>query len=76
MLLVFGKNYAENSFEVLSVLVLGSVPFAINALYASVMRIKKEVKPVVGVYGGIAFITIAVSYLLMHEMGLVGVGIG
>lgn len=76
LLLVFGRNYALNSFEVLSILALGSIPFAINALYVSVMRIKKEVKPVVGVYGGIAFITIAVSYMLMHEMGLVGVGIG
>ena len=76
LLWIFGEEYAVNSFEVLSILVLGNVPFAINALYASVMRVKREVKPVVGVYGGIAIVTIEVSYLLMREMGLVGVGIG
>ncbi len=59
----------------MSILVLGSVPFAINAVYASAMRVKRRIKPVVGVYGEIAFITIAVSYLLMQKMGLVGVGI-
>ncbi len=76
LLRIFGEEYAINSFEVLSILVLGSAPFAINALYASVMRVKKRIKPVVGIYGGIAVVTIAVSYLLMQKMGLVGVGVG
>ncbi|RLE76814.1 MAG: hypothetical protein DRZ80_00315 [Thermoprotei archaeon] len=75
LLLIFGEGYAKNSFEVLSILVLGCIPFAINAVYVSVMRVKRRIKPVVGVYGGIAIVTIAVSYLLMHEMELVGVGI-
>lgn len=76
LLWIFGKEYAMNSFEVLSVLVLGSVPFAINTLYASVMRVKREVKPVIGVYGGMASVTVSVSYLLVQKVGLVGVGIG
>ena len=58
------------------ILVLGCIPFAINAVYVSVMRVKRRIKPVVGVYGGIAVVTIVVSYLLIQEMGLVGVGIG
>ena len=53
LLLVFGRNYALNSFEVLSILALGSIPFAINALYASVMRAKRDVKPVILIYGGL-----------------------
>lgn len=75
LLLIFGESYAENSFEVLPILVLGSIPFAINAVYASVMRVKRRIKPVIGVYGGISIVTIAVSYLLIQKVGLVGVGI-
>jgi len=75
LLLIFGEEYAKNSFGVLSILVLGCIPFAINAIYASVMRVKKNIKPVIGIYGGIAVVTIVMSYLLMHEVGLVGVGI-
>jgi len=76
LLWIFGEEYAVNSFEVLSILVLGSFPFALNALYASVKRIKKEINLVVWIYGGIAVTTVVVSYLLMQGIGLIGVGIG
>jgi len=75
ILRIFGEDYARNSFELLLILVLGSIPFAFNALYASVKRIQKEIKPVILVYGGIAIITLVASYLLMQSIGLVGIGI-
>lgn len=75
LLWVFGEEYAKNSFEVLSILVLGSIPFAFNSLYATTKRVQKEIKPVIFVYGGIAMITIVGSYLLMQSMGIIGVGI-
>jgi O-antigen/teichoic acid export membrane protein len=74
LLWIFGEEYARYSFEVLSILVLGSVPFAFNALYATVKRVKNEVKPVILVYGSVAAITIVGSYFLMQIMGLVGIG--
>jgi hypothetical protein len=56
--------------------VLGSIPFAVNTLYATVKRIQKEIAPLIWVYGGIAIITLTASYLLMQStMGLIGVGI-
>ncbi len=74
LLWIFGEEYARNSFELLLILVLGSVPFAVNSLYASVKRVKKEIKPVIYVYGGIAVITLATGYVMMQTMGLVGIG--
>jgi len=75
LLWIFGEEYAINSFGVLLILVLGSIPFAINALYATIKRVQKDVKPVIYVYGGIAIITILGSYLLMQSMGIIGVGV-
>lgn len=74
LLLIFGREYAENSFEVLLVLVLAAMPFALNSLYVAVKRVRKEIRPVVWVYGGVAAFTLVGSYLLMQTMGLVGVG--
>ncbi len=75
VLLLFGVEYARNSFEVLLILALGSIPFAFNSLYAATKRVQKEIKPVVYVYGSIAIITLAASYLLMQNLGIIGVGI-
>jgi len=75
LLWIFGEEYARNSLDVLLILVLGSVPFAFNVVYASVKRVKKEIKPVIWVYGGIAVITLVGSYLLARSIGIVGVGI-
>jgi O-antigen/teichoic acid export membrane protein len=75
LLLLFGEEYARNSFEILLILVLGSIPFAINSLYATIKRVQKEITPLIWVYGSIAIITLAASYLLMHNMGIIGVGI-
>jgi len=75
LLWIFGEEYARNSLDVLLILVLGSIPFAFNVIYASIKRVQKEVKPVIWVYGGIAVITLVGSYLLARSMGIIGVGI-
>jgi O-antigen/teichoic acid export membrane protein len=71
---IFGEAYARNSFGILAILVLGSIPFAFNALYVAVKRVQKEIKPVIWVYGGVAVITLVMGYVLMLEFGLIGVG--
>jgi len=75
LLRIFGEEYARNSYELLLILILGSIPYTINVLYASVKRVQKEIKPVILVYGGIAVITLVLGYMLMQSMGLIGVGI-
>jgi O-antigen/teichoic acid export membrane protein len=75
VLWLFGEAYAQNSFEVLWILALASFPFAFNSLYIAIKEVQKEIKPVIYVYGAIALITIAGSYVLMPNMGIIGVGI-
>jgi len=75
LLWIFGEEYTRNSLDVLLILVLGSISFAFNVVYASIKRVQKEIKPVIWVYGGIAVITLVGSYTLMQSLGIVGVGI-
>ena len=75
LLLIFGGQYAENSFDVLRILAIASIPFSINVLYASIKRIEKEIKPLIWIYGGIAILTLAGSYFLMQSRGIIGTGI-
>ncbi|RLF07952.1 MAG: hypothetical protein DRJ64_02030, partial [Thermoprotei archaeon] len=74
LLWIFGEEYAKNSLDVLLILVLGSIPFAFNAVYASIKRVQKEIKPVIWVYGGIAIIALVAGYFLMQVYGIEGVG--
>jgi len=76
LLWIFGEEYARNSLDVLLILVLGSIPFAFNAVYASIKRVKREIKPVIWIYGGIAVITLSVAYSLVRIYGIESVGIG
>ena len=75
LLWTFGEEYARNSLDVLLILVLGSIPFAFNVVYASIKRVKKEIKPVIWVYGNIALVTLVASYLLMQNIGIIGIGV-
>jgi len=76
LLWIFGEEYAKNSLNVLLILVFGSIPFAFNAVYASIKRVKKEIKPVIWIYGGIAVITLSVAYLLVRVYSIEGIGVG
>lgn len=74
LLLIFGKEYAKNSFEILLILAFGSIPFTFSALYATMKRIQGEIKAVIYIYSGVTIITLVASYILMQSLGLVGVG--
>jgi len=73
LLWIFGEEYAKKSFEILLVLALGSIPFALNTIYITIKRVQKEIKTVIFVYGTIAITTIVGSYILMQRMGVVSV---
>jgi len=75
LLLIFGKQYAENSFEVLRVLAVASIPYSLNCVYAYVKRVRKEIKPVIYVYGSLILLTLIGSYLSAQNMRIIGVGI-
>ncbi len=74
ILYLFGVTYADNAFGILILLSLASFPFAIVQLFTSSKRIKKDTKPVILVNMGVAIITLVLGYLIMHYVGLIGVG--
>ena len=76
LLLLFGKAYAENGFYVLCILVLSVIPFTINKLYMTIKNVQLNVKPIIYLNALISILTIAISYVLMIEIGLIGAAIG
>ena len=76
LLLLFGTTYSENAYYVLCVLVLSIIPFTINKLYMTIKNIQLKVKSILYLNVLISILTIAISYLLMLKIGLIGVAIG
>jgi len=74
VLWLFGEEYARNSLELLLILSVASVPYAVISVYAAVKRVQQEVMPVIGVHGFVAMFAIFGGYLLMQSMGLIGIG--
>ncbi len=71
----FGAHYEQEGLGLLRILIISSIPLAINELAIAVFRIQKRIKPIILVYGVQALCTIVIAYMLMGIMGLQGVGI-
>jgi len=76
VLLLFGQAYADYAALLLRIVVVTVIPWGINYLYVSIERVRKNVKGIITVTAVVTFLSLALSYLLMLNMGLVGVGIG
>jgi len=76
VLLLFGKEYSENAINVLRLLSLSVIPFAINDLYVSVKRVELKVRSVIYTYSSVAILIFVISYVLMSRQGLTGIAIG
>lgn len=76
ILLIFGRDYAENATGLLRMLAISSLPLSINFLYFSKKRVELAMRSVVGLTFLTAFVTMALSYVLLPRIGLIGVGIG
>ena len=76
LLLLFGEAYAKNGFYVLCILVLSVIPFTINKVYMTIKNIQLNVKPIIYLNALTAILTIAISYMLMIKIGLIGAAIG
>ncbi len=75
LLHLFGEKYSVGSINLLRILVLASIPIAINEIYISICRIKKKIVPVIAIYGCVALFTIICSYFLIDLLGIMGIGI-
>lgn len=75
VLLLFGETYSEKATKLLWLFGVSSIPLAINQLYMTIKRVQIDIKPIIYINAFIAFFMIGGSYVLMNEIGLIGIGI-
>jgi O-antigen/teichoic acid export membrane protein len=75
ILSLFGKEYAQGGLDLLHILIVSSIPVAVNEIYVAVYRIRKQIKPIILIYGFIALFSIGAGYILLKILGLTGIGI-
>ena len=76
ILLLFGRSYSENAFNLMLVLGLAVIPYTLIHFYISVERIRRRTRNIVISYAAIAVISISIGYILLLNIGIVGAGIG
>lgn len=76
LLYAFSKEYSQNAYEILKLLVLASVFVVFNALFVTVKKIQKDTKPLIAVNGLLLISIVVFSYIFMLRYGLFGVGLG
>jgi O-antigen/teichoic acid export membrane protein len=76
ILKIFGAAYAANATSLLQCLIIAQFPLSVNQIYFGVLRIQKNLKPLIILGITIAVLTTAISYWLLPILGIVGVGIG
>lgn len=74
LLLAFGQSYSANALHLLWVLCLSSLPFGINRIYTSILRVTNRIKELMAIWGFIAVAVLLASYLIMPIIGIIGIG--
>jgi O-antigen/teichoic acid export membrane protein len=75
ILLVFGRVYSEGSIQLLKILSVSSLPYALVRIYVTINRVRLKIQPVIATYFSIAIITLVGGYLLIPKTGIQGIGI-
>lgn len=76
LLNLFSREYSQNAYDILKLLVLSSVFVVFNALFISVKRIQKDIKPMIAINALLFVVTVIASYFFMQQYGVMGVGMG
>ncbi len=71
---IFGDAYIIHSTEILRILLVGSIAYAINITYANAMIVTDRKKKAIYIYAGISMLTLICAYTLLLTYGLNGVG--
>jgi len=71
---IFGAEYAAQSFPLLKVLAISSIPLVFAYTLTSIYRVTKELKKLIVVWVVIAMSTIVGGYAMMPSYGIVGIG--
>jgi O-antigen/teichoic acid export membrane protein len=71
----FGTNYAENGINMLRISALSAIPIAFNQIYFSFKRVQMKMRSVIAINAFTASGSIILSYFLLKQMGITGVGV-
>lgn len=74
ILLLFSKEFSEQSFDLLKLLVLSSLFSTIISVYTTIKRIHKDIKTINLINIISAVILILLGYILIIKYGLIGIG--
>jgi len=73
ILLIFGAEYSQNSFDLLVIMALTSVFLAVCLIGATIMKIKHQMKQYIGISIVYAIVTMTLIYALMPGFGTAGI---
>ncbi len=76
LLSLFSKEYSQNAYELLKLLVLSCFFVTFNTMYVAIKRIQKDMKAVIEINGLLFVSTLFFSYFFIHQYGIFGVGLG
>jgi O-antigen/teichoic acid export membrane protein len=75
ILLVFGQEYSDNATRLLQILAISALPYGINLIYFNVKKVQLKMKGVIWLSLVVAAVTLMLSYFLIQQIGLEGVGL-
>jgi O-antigen/teichoic acid export membrane protein len=74
ILLLFSKEYSEQSFELLQLLAISSVFFAVTSIFISIKKIQKDIRMINYVNFALSVMIIGFGYVALLKYGLLGLG--
>ena len=74
ILLLFSKEFSEQSYELLKLLAISSIFTTIVSVYTTIKRIQKEIKIINYINIISSIMLISIGYILMLKYGLIGIG--
>jgi len=75
LLLLFGRDYSQNSATLLRILTLGTLPLAINIIYLAIKQVQKDLRTIIGLTSFVAVVSVVLAFLFLPSMGIKGAGI-
>ncbi len=74
LLLLFNREYSEQSFEVLRLLAVSSIFSAVILIYLSIKKVQKDVRMINYVSFALSVLIIGLGYVSLLKYGLLGLG--
>jgi O-antigen/teichoic acid export membrane protein len=74
LLLAFGAGFPANALTLLWILVLSSIPLAVNSVYRTILRVTDRIGELMVLSGFTALAVLVGSYFLTAATGILGVG--